>query len=133
MTANFSNFIGAKLLIVDDDPDLRSTLILEFKKRGCTIFEAGSGHEAIDVIRNHAIDLVLSDVRMPNGNGVELLENIRKIHPKIPAVLLLTGFADLTQEEAIRKGASDLIEKPIDRKKMLSLAALVLEGHEGVS
>lgn len=80
-------------------------------------------------IANHGvdrqrIDIVISDVRMPNGDGISLLTKIRELNPAMPIVLLATGFADLTEPEALGMGANALIEKPIDRKRMLA----ILEG-----
>jgi DNA-binding NtrC family response regulator len=112
---------GKNVLVVDDEPELRKAMIFDLKRRGCTIFEAGCGSDAIEIVKNNKIDIVVTDVRMPNGTGVELLKQIRAIDPNIPIVLLATGFADLTEPEAVNMGAYALIEKPIDRKKMFSL------------
>lgn len=112
---------GLHVLIVDDESDLRQALAFDFRRRGCQVFEASSGRTAIEVVRLHRIDVVLSDVRMPNGSGVDLLKEIREIDPDLPIVLLATGFADLTEAEALELGAYALLEKPIDRKRMVAL------------
>ena len=116
-----STLKGKNLLVVDDEPDLRTALIFDFKRRGCNIFEAANGAEAIEIVRNYPIDIVVSDIRMPGGDGVDLLKAIRDKSPDIPIVLLTTGYADFTESDAIALGALGLIEKPIDRKKMLHL------------
>lgn len=112
---------GRKILVVDDEYDLRQAIIFDLNRRGCIVFEAANGTEALEIVRNNPIEIVLSDVRMPNGNGIDLLQEIRKIHPDIPIVLLATGFADLSEPEAVEMGAYALIEKPIDRKLMIGL------------
>lgn len=116
-----SSLAGKKALVVDDEPELRKAIIFDLKRRGCETYEAGCGDEAIKIVQAYPIDIVLSDVRMPNGNGVDLLKQIRKLNPDIPIVLLATGFADLTESDALRMGAYALLEKPLDRRKLYSM------------
>ena len=119
---------GKTILVVDDEDELRKAIAFDFKRRGCTVLEANCGNEAIKIVMSNQIDAVVSDVRMPNGTGVDLLVEIRKINLKIPVVFLITGYADISKEDAISKGASDLLDKPIDRKKMISILELSLSG-----
>lgn len=116
-----SNIKGKSVLIVDDEPELRKAMAFDFKRRGCILFEAGCGNDALQIIRTTTIDIVISDVRMPNGSGIDLVKEIRKINPKTPVVLLATGFADLSEPEALQIGAQALVEKPIDRKRMIEI------------
>lgn len=112
---------GKKILVVDDETDLRQAILFDLKRRGCQLFEAGSGDEAWEIVQNHAIDIVISDVRMPNGNGIDLLKNIRGRNSTLPKVVLASGFADISEPEAQKLGASALIEKPINRKAMFEI------------
>lgn len=64
--------------------------------------------------------VVISDVRMPEGSGVEFLREIRKLDPRMPYVILVSGFSDITVEEDVDAGAEALFQKPFDRKNMLS-------------
>lgn len=116
-----SSLAGKKALVVDDEPELRKAIMFDLKRRGCETLEAGCGVEALKIVLAHPIDIVLSDVRMPNGTGVDLLKQIRKLNPDVPIVLLATGFADLTESEALSMGAHALFDKPIDRRKLYSL------------
>lgn len=110
---------GKKVLVVEDETDLRSALLFDFERRGCVIFEAGSGSEAMEIVRQHNVDIVLSDIQMPNGTGIDLLKYVRGQHPTKPVFLFATGYANFTREQALEMGACDLIDKPIDRKLML--------------
>lgn len=112
---------GKSVLVVDDEIELRRALVFDLKRRGCNIFEAACGSEAVQLAKENHIDIILSDVRMPNGSGVDLLKEIRAINPRLLIVLLATGFADLSEPEALGMGAYALLEKPIDRQKMLGL------------
>jgi DNA-binding NtrC family response regulator len=114
------------VLIVDDEPDMRMALVLDMKQKGCAVFEAANGTEAMQFILNNQIDFVISDTRMPNGDGVELLKNIRKHNADVAVLLLATGFTDLSEPEALRLGADAFLEKPIDRRKMLRLIAALI-------
>ncbi|MGE3973537.1 MAG: response regulator [Bdellovibrionales bacterium] len=109
-----------KILIVDDEADLRKAIVFDFKKRGFVVKEAENGKVAFEIIKNENIDLVLTDVRMPDGDGVELLENIKARNSDLPVVIFITGFADITLEEAYDKGVDAVFAKPFDRKALLN-------------
>lgn len=102
------------LLIVDDEEGLREVLVMNFEMSGYNIFQASGGLEAIEIVKSNRIDFIISDIRMPDGDGVSLLEKIREIDPNIPIIVMVTGFAEITREEIIKKGALDLLEKPYD-------------------
>ena len=118
---NPTQFAGIKILVVDDDAEMRDAIAFDLRKRGGTIFTAANGSEALAIALESPIDIVVSDVRMPGGDGIFLLQQLRSRHPTLPIVLLCTGFADLTESEALKLGASALIEKPINRKLMMSI------------
>ena len=113
--------------MVDDEPDLCDLLSEEFEYQNCLTFTAASGNEAFGVFEANEIDAVVSDIRMPNGNGLELLEKIKASQKSNTLVFLVTGFADISKEEAFAKGAVDLIGKPYD---IIDLCAMIL-GHLG--
>jgi two-component system response regulator (stage 0 sporulation protein F) len=108
------NLRGKTLLIVEDEPDLREPLVAEFESFGCKVLQASNGRKAFEIIQNESIDAVISDIRMPGGDGVELLKNIKSLHHAVPVVMLITGFSDLTQEEAYHLGAEAILSKPFD-------------------
>ena len=116
-----------RILVVDDEPDLCDLLSEEFEYQNCLTFTAASGNEALGVFEANEFDAVVSDIRMPNGNGLELLEKIKASQKSNTLVFLVTGFADVSKEEAFAKGAVDLIGKPYD---IIDLCAMIL-GHLG--
>jgi DNA-binding NtrC family response regulator len=103
-----------KLLIVDDEVSLVESLEMNYKLEGFNVYTANGGFEALEVIKNNKIDFVISDIRMPDGDGEMLLKELKKNNPEIPVVLLMTGFSKHTKEEVIKLGALDLLSKPID-------------------
>ena len=102
------------LLIVDDEDGIRKALLAHFKMDGYNIFTASGGNQAIEIVKNNKIDFIISDIRMPEGDGEMLLDKIREMNPEIPVIVVVTGFAELSKEEAVEKGALDLLAKPID-------------------
>jgi CheY-like chemotaxis protein len=110
----------ATVLVVDDEEALRRFLAFDLRRKGFNVLEAANGRDALALVLENSVDVVVSDVRMPGGDGVELLDNIKNYHPGIPVVMFVTGFADLTLEEAYDKGADAVFTKPFDRNELLS-------------
>jgi CheY-like chemotaxis protein len=118
------------LLIVDDEVDLREILAFQFKKDGFNVLEASNGKEAFELVKSNKIDLVITDIQMPGGNGVELLDNIKQHNSEVPVVLFITGFTDISVEDAFHKGAEAVFAKPFDRKVLLITVLQALSPKE---
>ena len=103
-----------KLLIVDDEPDLREVLALEFEMMGHEVSEASNGHEAYERILSESFDLILCDLRMPQGGGIELLERVQSMTGPRPAIILMTGLYDLDDRDLMKKGAFGVVSKPFN-------------------
>lgn len=109
----------ASLLLVDDDPSIITAFAELLRGDGYFVHTAMDVAEAVRVMRNYAIDVVLTDIRMPGGSGMELLEKVRTQDPDIP-VILMTGYADLdTTLAAIKREAFDFITKPLDYDQLV--------------
>lgn len=102
------------ILVVDDEPVLRELVAFILLDRGFAVSEADSGNVAFEKIQEHAFDVVVSDVRMPNGSGIDLLRRIRELKGRKPIVFLVSGYSEVSAEEAKRLGAEDLLNKPVD-------------------
>jgi len=103
-----------RVLVVDDEPGLRSSLAANLEMEGFEVVEAESGPRALELVQKSTFDVVLTDIRMPGMNGVELFHALQKARPGLP-VILSTAFAleDLTRE-ALQAGAFTLLPKPSD-------------------
>ena len=102
------------VLVVDDDTSLREFLEIFFKREGYKVFLAESAEEAIQIMAEESVDLVLSDVRLPGMDGVALLKHIKAEYPSLP-VILITAFASMeTAVSAMKEGAWDYITKPFN-------------------
>jgi DNA-binding NtrC family response regulator len=117
---------GKRVLIVDDEPDLREVISARFEMEGCEVALAENGQVALDALKRKNFDAVISDIRMPGGNGLELLELIGQFNP-IPAVILISGFSDVEPEEVLARGASALLVKPFDLDDVINAVCDALE------
>jgi DNA-binding response OmpR family regulator len=112
------------VLLVDDEVEIRE-LVGEFlQRRGYKIKTAASGDEGLASIRNKPPDLVLLDVYMPGMNGVEMLRQVSRSHPKVGVIMLTASQDEPLLKSALDLGAFDVLSKPVDLKQ-LELAVLV--------
>jgi CheY-like chemotaxis protein len=109
-----------RILVVEDEPDLRDILVTIFEQEGSHVLAAKDGCEALTILQTENPDFVISDVRMPKLDGIQFLEIIRRRHPSNPPVFLATGFADIDEAQALRKGAISLIAKPFHINDLLT-------------
>jgi signal transduction histidine kinase len=110
------------ILLVDDDPQLRSMFGLALTRNGYRVIEADSGATGLAMARTHLPDLILSDIHMPGGDGSTLLQEIRR-DPELRAkqVVLITGRPDLvTPRKGMEDGADDFLVKPVSLKALAS-------------
>ena len=108
---------GAQILIVDDDPALLAALpeALRLRMNGVEIYTCESGFAALEKIKEQDYDVVVSDIKMPGMDGLQLLSAIKELRPGTPTVLITGhGERDLAIQ-ALRGGAYDFVQKPIDR------------------
>lgn len=113
---------GKTILVVDDEVDLRDIICSEIEFLGGNVFQAGNISEAKDLLEKNKIDLIISDIRMPGGTGIELLEYVKAKNVSEPAIILITGFSDISIEDAYNKGAEALLNKPFMLEDLIKLA-----------
>jgi len=102
-----------RLLVVDDDAAVRRFLVTALVEAGHSVAEAENGERAIEMVRERACDVVLTDVMMPGTSGMEVLRTIKHVAPEIE-VIVVTAYATLdTALRALRDGAYDLVTKPL--------------------
>ena len=108
-----------KILIIDDERSIRRALreILEFEEYD--VFEAENGREGLDLLKANQYDLVFCDIKMPLLDGMEVLEAVKKTENDTPFIMISGHGTIETAVEAIRKGAFDFIEKPLDLNRIL--------------
>ncbi len=87
-------------------------MALTFNIRGFEVLTAYSGKEAFEILKTKAVDIVLSDVRMNNGSGVDLVKWIREAKFKVPVVAFMSGYADITPKEIVDLDIAFFFDKP---------------------
>lgn len=115
------------ILVVDDHKNFRDSLVKILQGEGLRVFPANDGEEALDILRGEMIHLVLTDLKMPKMDGVELLKVAKTIRPEVE-VILITGYGTVdTAVTAMKDGAFDYIQKPFKPREILKLVRKAME------
>ena len=125
--------IGQKILVVDDEQNMRIALYEALSRNGYDVSVAENGQMALDMVEKAPPDMLITDIKMPNIDGIELLRRIKAIRPSLP-VVIVTGFATVdTAVEAMKQGAVDYIIKPFSVEVIEETVARVLAAGVSVS
>ena len=123
-----------RVLIMDDEPDVRKVVKMILTKAGYDVIEAEDGEKAIAAIKEGENPLLLSviicDIRMPKINGVEAIHYFQQQWPRVP-LIVLTGFADMKMAiEFLKIGIVDYLVKPVEKEKLMKAVAKALGQRE---
>ena len=123
---------AASILVVDDEPDLRTLYELTLLREGYRVETAATVAEARAQLAQHGFDAVITDMRLPDGFGMDLLQQLREQQrPERCVVMTAYGSAE-TAVEALRTGAFDYLTKPVDLKQFRAVVASAVQGMGGV-
>ncbi len=124
----------AKILIADDEPNIRRVLEATFQREGYEVMTAENGKKALDMLKaNTSTDVLISDLIMPDINGVELLEIVREMNPSLSVVMITAHGTIKTAVDAMRLGAFDYVTKPFDMDELKTLVKKAMERRTFVS
>jgi two-component system NtrC family response regulator len=115
------------ILVVDDEDSQRAVLAGFLRKRGFEVLQAAGVEDALAAVRTRALDLVLTDLRMPGRDGLALLQELRAVNPDVPTVVMTAFGTVKTAVDAMKRGAADYLTKPIDLDELEVLIDRVLE------
>ena len=123
-----------RILVVDDEPDVRKVVRLSLEKAGYDVIEAEDGQQAVQEIKNGEnpllLDVILTDIRMPKLNGLEAIQFFQNEFPHV-SLIVLTGFPDLIMATSLMKnGIIDYLVKPVEKEKLLTAVAKAMEQRE---
>jgi two-component system, chemotaxis family, chemotaxis protein CheY len=123
-----------RVLVVDDEPDIRKVVKMTLQKAGYEVLEAENGEKAIEIINNGEnrllLDVVICDIRMPKVNGAEAITYFRNQYPHVP-LIVLTGFPDTDMATSfLRQGVVDYLVKPVEGEKLKSAVARAIDQRE---
>jgi two-component system response regulator AtoC len=124
---------GATILCVDDDPAVGKVLSALLVQAGMRAVCAANATEALELLGRRAVDLVVSDLRMPGIGGMDLLRSVVERHPDVPVVILTAHGTVALAVEAMRAGAADFLLKPFDRDEVLFVIEKTLRAQASSS
>lgn len=113
----------SKLLLVDDEKPIREKLKnnIDWKQEGYQIFSAVNGEDALKIIENEDIDILVTDIQMPKLSGINLIEKCRKINSKLK-IIVISGYAEFEYaQKSIRFGVNEYLLKPFRSQKLLAV------------
>lgn len=115
--------LNAKVLLVDDEDDFLKTLTQRLEVRGLKVTGATRGEEAVDLVEKQEFDAIVIDLAMPGMDGLETLKRIKENHPEAE-IIMLSGQGSIKKStEAMKLGAEDFLEKPVDIQELLNKIA----------
>jgi len=114
------------VLVVDDEPDIRELLEMTLERMEVTSHSAADLQQARALLASRPFDLCLTDMRLPDGNGIELVEHIQRRHPQLPAAVITAHGNMEAAISALKAGAFDFVSKPVDLQVLRNLVTTAL-------
>ena len=112
-----------KILYVDDDPSMHKMVDLFLRNIDCVLSVAKNGRSALKMIKTTKFDLIISDIQMPEMDGITFLQEIRKKKIKTPIVILTAFGHENMSDKALKNGATAVLSKPFESKRLQSIIA----------
>jgi DNA-binding NtrC family response regulator len=106
------------VLVVDDEKDILELIEDEFKYQGYDTLTATCGNDAVEILKKNEVQVVVSDFKMPNGNGMSVLAHVSQMAKK-PFFFFVSGQADVSSDAAIKAGATKFFSKPFDLEELI--------------
>lgn len=127
MNAEKTDDVKARILHVDDDPDIRLMIAASLREFGYVVATAGTNAEALELTKQFKFDLCILDVRLPDGTGIELCQEIHEVQPDVP-VLYYSAYATNEEQEAALSVCGDAyLKKPVSAKQLKGTISRLLK------
>src|SRR6266511_5340936 len=119
-----------RVLLVDDEPDQVALLRAMLTPFGMDVVTADSAEQALSVFRRHPVDVVVTDLHLPGASGIDLLRDLRQVETPPAAVLITAEGSVASAVEALKLGASDYLQKPVDPMRLVTLLQELLRSDD---
>jgi len=120
MTDERGGRASPRVLVVDEEEDIRDMLLEVLSLENYAVVCVSSGNAALRMLDQQSFDVILSDVRMPDGDGLSLLTEVRRRNPSYPPVALFSGSAEPSARQLEQLGATRVFDKPCDLQQLLA-------------
>lgn len=118
-----------RILVVDDEENARNGLAKLLSREGYEIATAANGHEALDFLRDNETELIITDINMPEMNGIAFLRELNRSHPA-SNVIMLTAYGEVESYiEAMNLGAFEYVNKPVKVEELTKIIAKIFKEH----
>lgn len=122
-----------RILIVEDEAGIRMGLAYTLVPLRAEIIEAGDGAEALKILANQEVDLIITDLAMPQMNGLELLRRLRMSDKKYPTLVMTAHLDQIMAKQVMQLGALAIIDKPWSDEEMLQAVKNILDQTKGIA
>jgi len=119
-----------RILVVDDELNMRLVLSAMLKKEGFEVLVAADGVHALKILKEQTCAVVITDLKMPNLDGMELLSSVAKHYPSIPVIIITAYGTIATAVDALKKGAFDYITKPFEQQELKNVIHKAIKTHQ---
>ena len=118
------------VLVVDDDKEIVDAIEIYLKNEGINVIKAYDGLEALEVLMENNVQLILMDIMMPVMNGVEALKEIKKLGVETPVIALTADAIDGQEDKYLKEGFDGYLSKPIDKNELKKILNKYLKGEK---
>ena len=115
------------ILIVDDESDIRELIAEGLNRLGHEVLEAENGTKALEIVKSQPIKLLVTDIRMPGGDGISLIKNLCESALKTFPIIVMTGFSDMSPDDIVALGANQVLLKPFRFKEFVEVVKFHLQ------
>src|SRR5262252_2103205 len=126
----FTDSVAPTILVVDDNKGVLDFLLLLLSKHQFAAVGASSGSQCLEIVKNRRIDLIILDVMMPVMDGLEVCQELKKLAPSIPVILLTARDDMMTRAAAMDLGVSEFVAKPVNNRDLLNRVRTQLSSLE---
>jgi DNA-binding NtrC family response regulator len=125
--------MNERILVIDDDPGLSEVIGLLLEREGYAVRLAATLKQGLGVVESGAVDLVVTDLKLPDGTGLDVIAGVRARRPRLP-IIMITSYSSMESAiAALRAGAADYVIKPFDNEELLRAIARTLSGRRMLS
>ena len=122
-----------RILWADDEIDLLEPYIIYLRNKNYEVLTANNGQDAVDICRSEPLDIVFLDENMPGLTGLETLQEIKRLHPELPVVMITKSEEERIMEQAIGEKIADYLIKPVNPNQILLCLKKHIHQHEIIS